>query len=99
MPSKPRNHAVAVALVLDFEHHALVRLIGPLGRFRDHTVETRPLEAPKPILSNVPVTCSRSEMDGRHRIPEQQRKLSPAGFEWFIAQVTIPTAEQIKKHN
>src|SRR6516162_11765040 len=99
MPSKSRNHAVAVALVLDLEHHTFVRLVGPVGRFRDYTVEARSLEAPKPIFCNVPVTCSRSEMDGRRRIPEQQLKLSSADFEWFTAQITIATAEQIEKHN
>src|SRR5580700_4060034 len=99
MPSKSRNHAVAVALVLDLEHHALIRLVGSVGLFRDYAVEACSLEAPKPILCNVPVTCSRSEVDGGGRIPQQHFKFSSADFEWFTAQVTIAVAEQIEKHN
>ena len=99
MPSKSRNHAVAVALVLDLEHHALIRLVGSVCPFRDYAVEARSLEAPKPILCNVPVTCSRSEVDGGGRIPEQLLKFLSADCEWFSAQVTIATAEQIEKDN
>ena len=49
VPAKPGDHAVAIALVLDLEHHALVRLVGPRDRLGDDAVEPRALEAAKPV--------------------------------------------------
>src|ERR1700739_678508 len=63
MPSKLRNHTGAIALMLDLEHHTFIRLVNSVRRFRDYPIEARTLKAPKPILCNAPVPCSRSEMN------------------------------------
>ena len=49
VPSEAGDDAVAVALVFDFEHHALVGLVGSRRRLGDDAVETRALEATKPV--------------------------------------------------
>ena len=38
MPAKTGNDAITVALVLDFQHHPLVRLVGSGFRLGDNTV-------------------------------------------------------------
>src|SRR5260370_364120 len=49
VPSKPGDHAVAIPLVFDLEHHALVRFVGPRNRLGHDAIETSALEAAKPI--------------------------------------------------
>jgi len=39
VPSESRYDAIAIPLVFDLEHHALVRLIGPCLRLCDHAVD------------------------------------------------------------
>ena len=67
VPSKAGNHAVAIALVLDLEHHALVRLVGPGNRLGHHAVETRAFEAAKPIRRDARFAGCRRQMDRRRR--------------------------------
>src|SRR5438105_853742 len=45
MPSEASHDAIAIALMFNLEHYALVRLIRPGLRFRDHSVEPGALEA------------------------------------------------------
>src|SRR5215468_2976146 len=49
VPAKAGNNTIALALVLDLEHHTLIRLIGPQSRLGDHAVETSALEATEPV--------------------------------------------------
>src|SRR5215471_8834261 len=99
MPAKARNHAVAIALVLDLEHHAFIWLVNSIGRFRDYAVKAGSLEAPKPILCYFSVACSRSEMDGSSRIQKQRLKFPPTHFKRLATEVTTAKRKQIKKHN
>ena len=46
----PGHHAVRGALVLDLEHHPLVRLVGDRQRLGDHPVEAGALELVEPAL-------------------------------------------------
>src|SRR5262249_19019715 len=62
MPAKTGNYAVAIALMLDLEHHTFIRLVSPVDRFRHDAVEARALEAPKPILGNRPLPGGGSEV-------------------------------------
>ena len=71
MPPEARNHAVAIALVLDLEHHAFVGLVGSVSRFRDYAVEARPFEAAKPIICDIPIAGGRSQVNGRWTIRKQ----------------------------
>ena len=41
VPSKTGDDAIAVPLVFDFEHHALIRLVGARYRLSDDAVQTR----------------------------------------------------------
>src|SRR5262245_12129703 len=49
VPAKAGNNTIALALVLDLEHHALIRLIGSQSRLGDDAVETSALKATKPV--------------------------------------------------
>src|SRR5271170_7211729 len=49
VPSKSRHDAIAVALMLDLEHHALVGLIGAGNRLGHYAVEARAFKALEPI--------------------------------------------------
>ena len=49
VPAEAGDDAVAVALVLHLEHHALVRLVDAARRLRHHAVEAGALEAPEPV--------------------------------------------------
>ena len=49
VPAKAGNDTIAIALVLDLEHHALVGFVGSRNRLGDDAVETGALEATKPI--------------------------------------------------
>ena len=55
-----RDHAVGGALMLDLEHHPLVRLIGPRQRFGDHAVEAGALELVEPPLGGRQVGGGRA---------------------------------------
>src|SRR5436305_9662545 len=50
MPSKTSNDAIAIALVLHLEHHALVGLIGAGDRLGHDAVETSAFKAAKPVF-------------------------------------------------
>src|SRR5882762_5156207 len=67
VPSKAGHDAIAVALMLDLEHHAFVRLIGAGDRLRHYTVEARALKTPEPIRCDCWFTRCRSQMDWRRR--------------------------------
>src|SRR5882724_546800 len=67
VPPKPGDDAVAIALVFDLEHHALVRLVGPRNRLGYDTVETGAFEAAKPIRRDARVAGCGRQMDRRRR--------------------------------
>src|SRR5436309_5624420 len=49
VPAKAGNDTIALALVLDLEHHALIGFVGSRNRLGDDAVETSALEATKPV--------------------------------------------------
>src|SRR6202035_2674711 len=53
VPSKARHHAIAVALMLNLEHRALVRLISARNRLGHNPVEARAFKAPEPIRCDI----------------------------------------------
>src|SRR5258706_11049445 len=55
VPTESGDDAVAIALVFDFQHDALVRLVGSILGLRNDPVESRALEASEPIGRGVPV--------------------------------------------
>ena len=67
VPSKAGHHAVAIALVLHLEHHALVRLVGPCNRLGHHSVEAGAFEAAEPVGRDARIVSCRCQMEGRRR--------------------------------
>ena len=53
MPSKAGNDTIAIALVLDLEHHALIRFVGSRNQLSDDAVEPGALKATKPVRRYV----------------------------------------------
>ena len=97
VPAKAGHHAVAIALVLHLEHHALVGLVGAGDRLGHHAVETRSLEAAKPIRGDARVGGGGRQMNGRRRGGEQQFQLLAARLKRFAAQVPVPLAQQVEQ--
>src|SRR6266849_9263306 len=75
VPSKAGHDAIAVALMLDLEHHALVGLIGAGNRLGHNSVEARAFKAPEPIRRDSWFTRSRSQMDWRRRAGQNRLQL------------------------
>ena len=71
VPAETGDDAVAVALVLDFEHHALVRLVGTSDGLGDDTVETGAFKATEPVEGDFAVAGCGRDMDGRSGCGEQ----------------------------
>src|ERR1700689_3262795 len=67
VPSKAGHDAIAVALMLNLEHHALVRLIGAGNRLGDNSVEARAFKTSEPIRRDTCFASCRSQMDWRRR--------------------------------
>src|SRR5260370_2081483 len=57
VPSKASHDTIAVALVLDLEHHALVRLIRAGNRLCHDPLKTLAFKAPEPIRNDTSFTC------------------------------------------
>ena len=67
MPAEAGDDAIAVALVLHLQHHALVRLVDARRRLGDDAVEARALEAAEPVGGDGAVACRRREVERRLR--------------------------------
>ncbi len=57
VPAKAGHDTIAIALVLDLKHHALIRFVGSGDRLSDDAVEAGALEATKPIGSDASIDC------------------------------------------
>ena len=99
MPSKAGNDTVAIALVLDLEHHALVRFVNAGSRLGDDTIETRAFKAAKPIGRNTRFPCCRRQMERRRRgCKDGLQHLAPL-FEGHASQISLALAEDVEKHD
>ena len=97
IPAKAGHHAVAIALVFDLQHGALVGLIGASDRLGHNAVETCALEAAKPIGSKVRIGRRRREMDGRKADESSFSSMRRANMEGLRAQVAIAFREQVEE--
>ncbi len=67
VPAETGDDAVTVTLVLDLEHHSLIRLIGSVHMFGDDAIESGSLEAAKPIRGYSRVVGCGGDVDRRRR--------------------------------
>jgi len=65
VPAESGNNTITIPFVLDFEHHALVRLIEDVDRFGDDTIKAGAFKATKPIEGLLSVAGRRSDVNGR----------------------------------
>src|SRR5688500_3176335 len=99
VPAKARHDTIAVALVLDLEHHALVRLVGHGPRLRDDAVEPGAFEACKPICCDRNVWRGRRQIQGRLGTSQQLRQALPPPLERQGTQVALTLRQQIEKYD
>ncbi len=99
MPPKPRNHAVAVPLMLHLQHHPLVRLIRPLRSLRHHPIKPRTLKSLEPILRLRMIPSRRRHMHRSLRTTKHLlQPLSPLRKR-SLPQILIPHPQQIEEHH
>src|SRR5579871_2733838 len=65
IPAESRHHAVAIALMLDLEHDALVGLVGDRERLGHDAIEPRAFEAVEPVLRHGRILGGRRDVDRR----------------------------------
>ncbi len=99
MPAETGDHAVAIALVLDLEHHALVGLVGSRNRLGHDAVESGALEATKPVRRDARSRVAGVRWSGGVADGEQRLQLSAASLERLAPQITISLAEQVEEHD
>src|SRR5262245_29803985 len=99
MPAKAGNDTIALALVLDLEHHALVGLVRSQNRLGDDAVETSALKATKPVRRYARIAgCGRQvyrQCCGR----KQRCQHYPTILERHLPQISISFAEKVEKHD
>src|SRR5277367_3384668 len=84
MPSKAGDNTVTIALMLDFEHHALVGFVGPSSGFGHYAIKAGAFKTPKPIGGPTSIDGCRRHMNGGaaeessdSRTPRRRSKASP----------------------
>lgn len=97
VPAEAGDDAIAVALMFDLEHDALVRLVGSREGLGDDAVEACAFKATKPVERNVSIAGCRREMDGRGGRREQRFEAGAAVFEGLGTQIVCVFAEQIEE--
>ena len=65
VPAKSCYHAIAVALMLDLEHRALVWLVCPFDGLGHHAVKSRAFKAAKPICRQGVIPGRRCQVNRR----------------------------------
>ena len=99
VPAESGDNAIAVALVLDLEHDAPVRLIDAVLRFCHHAVEARTLEAPEPIGGRGAVARRGRDVERRRGVGEHRLELGAPLRKWGTAQIVIVLAEHVEEHD
>ena len=98
VPAKAGDDAVAVALVLDLEHDALVRLVGAADRLGHHAVEPGAFEALEPVGGDGAVACRGREVDRRLRLRRAATRARRGGAcERLVAEIAVADAEQVEE--
>src|SRR5262249_23449252 len=99
VPSKAGNDAITIALVLDLEHHALVRLINTGCRLRDNAIEPRAFKASKPVGREGRFFGCGCYMYRRRSRCKDRFQLAAAFFERHVSEISVVFAKQIKEHD
>src|SRR5260221_6702753 len=97
VPSKAGHDTIAIALMLNLDHHALVRLIGAGDWLGDNPVEARAFKALEPIRRDTWLTRRRSQMDWGHGAGQNRLQLFAPPLERFDPPIAVPFAQQVEK--
>src|SRR6201986_4091804 len=99
MPAKTRYDTIAVALMLDLQHRALVRRVWPTDRLRDYAIEPRTFEACEPVLRGCGVPRCGCEMQWCTQVDENPFELGAPGGKRLVAQIMIVELKQVEEDN
>jgi len=97
VPAKTGDYAVAIALVLGFEHDALVGLVRKIDWLGDDAVESGTFKALEPVGCDASISGGRGDVDGRRGGLEKRLEFGTALLERRGAQVALPDTEEIEE--
>src|SRR5271156_5375814 len=97
VPSKAGHDAIAVALMLDLEHDALVRLIGAGNWLGHDAIEARAFKAPEPIGRDTWIAGCGSEMDWRLGGGQRWFQRFAPPLKRFAPPIAVSFAEHVEK--
>jgi len=98
VPAEASDDAVAVALMLDLEHDALVGLICEVEGLGNDPVKTGALEAFEPVRGEAAIGGCGCDVDRRLRGFQECFEFSAALAEGRGAQVVLTLAEHVKEY-
>src|SRR5438132_5546016 len=97
VPAESGDDAVAFALVLHLEHHALVRLVGSVLTFGDDAIESRALESLKPIRGSFSVASRGRDVKRLLHILEDRLESRASLGEGCVAKALIALAKDVEE--
>ena len=97
VPAKAGHDAVRSTRVFHLEHRALARLVDPVLRFRDDTVEAGSLELREPFRGHGRIARHRRHVDRRLHAGEQPFEKDPALTLRLRTHVTPIDRKQIER--
>ena len=92
-----RHHAVRRPVVLDLEHHALVRLVQHRPRLRDQAVKPRALELAEPLRGDLLIGRRGRQVDGRGRAGQRLLERGAALGERALRVVNRVQRQQVER--
>jgi hypothetical protein len=98
VPAESGDDAIAVALVLDFEHDALVGLVGEILRLGHDAIETGTFEAPEPFVGYAGVGRGRRYVEWRLRGFQYRFECEAALAKGLVAQIALLIAQEVEEY-
>ena len=97
VPAESGDDAIAVALVFDLEHYALVGLVGEIYGLGYYAIESSAFETVEPVDGGTTVSCRRRDVDWRLGGFEQRFQFGATFLEWRGAEVPLSFAKKIEE--
>ena len=98
VPPEAGNYAVSGALVLHLDHGSLAGSVRLIETFCHDAVQSRPLKASEPILSELAIARGRRKMDRRSGFGERVFEPRTTLLERRLTQVFVSDGEKIPRH-
>src|SRR6478672_12016630 len=99
MPTQSGDDAIALPLMLDLHHDALVGLVCSFAQFCNNTVQPGAFEAAKPVLCDAAVRRCGCDVDWRLRRREYRFQVPPPLAERCTHQKAIAFTQDVEEDN